>query len=102
MEKLKYVMAAALIICSLPGWAQTANPATTKPNQTAPQPTNPTTDPALSNDTNLNKATGTTTRTDSVVTTPKEGTSIITAPGTRNKKATTGKSNTTRKKIPKG
>lgn len=92
-------LALAFSAVCLPVLAQTSNPATIKPNQPAPAATNPTTDPAVDKNTHSNHNQGTTTRTDSLVTTPKEGTSIITAPGTRNKKPDTTKSTTKKKPI---
>lgn len=67
---------------SITALAQTSNPATTKPNQNTPPATTatPTTDRSVSTNSN------TPTRTDSVVTIPKEGTSITTAPGDKEEK----------------
>ena len=85
MKKIKEnVIALALALGCLPALAQTTNPASTKPNQNT-QPatnTNPTTDKSVSPNTN-NAAP---TRTDSVTTIPKDGTSITTAPGTKKEK----------------
>ncbi len=68
----------------LPALAQTANPASTKPNQNTPPATNP--NPTTDKNVSTNANTATSTRTDSVTTIPKEGTSITTAPGTKKEK----------------
>ena len=69
----------------LPVLAQTSNPATAKPNKSVPATNNTVTDPITDKNSPVNPQ-GTANRTDSVVSIPKEGTSITTTPGTRNKK----------------
>ena len=86
MKKIKTSVTALLFaLAGIPALAQTTNPANTKPNQSTPSATTtaPTTDKSVT--TNTNNAAPT--RTDSVTTIPKEGTSITTAPGTKKEKA---------------
>ena len=78
------MIALIFALSSLPAFAQTTNPASSKPNQNTPPATNPNANSDKSISTNTNNAT----RTDSVVTVPKEGTSISTAPGTKKGKTT--------------
>ncbi|QNF31858.1 hypothetical protein HUW51_03655 [Adhaeribacter swui] len=84
MKKIKNGLIALLLaLVGMPALAQTTNPATSKPNQNTPATTaSPTTDKSVSP--NTTKATST--RTDSVVTVPENGTSIATAPGTKKQK----------------
>ena len=80
MKKIQScLLALVLVVTSTVAWAQTSNPATTKPNQTKLASSPVVGDNEIKNSTNSE-------RTDSVIT-PQQGTSISTAPGTPDKKS---------------